>query len=305
MGRVFLLEEVPATIPAPYDFAAAKEAFEESVARYVDEGILLGGAIFGSVAKGTATMRSDFDCMVTYDGDTVDRAAYARSITRELNEATRGKVPVGIIAYSKDALASGRHEIDRFFGQQLKEGPHATIGTDPTSFLQFREADALDILTNYIHAKKRKMLDGYTDQSDRGQIFYKSLGRMLELPVAIGRKVIQVQAEIEGASTIDGSDKPAVLAASMEIFSSVGLDAHAANLQVADKEYTELLDDIVAGRYDPDDYYEFTDAYLLDMLPLTYQWLDQLEVRLIGRLKKAASVAAFNRRFPKSTGLAE
>ena len=194
MGRVFSLEQVHHQadhIPTPNDFRAAIHLFEQASHEEIEQGTISGTVIFGSVAIGAYNVQSDFDCMIVpFDHSQASQAARQR-IKSGSNPS--GRLDVSDVFHSRERLASGAHEIDRFFGLHLTGPSRLVFGEDPAEYMSYPEYGAETHLLSYIRHKKRSILGD-------GEHYYKRLQRTLELPLAVGRKALHAMQELRGKS---------------------------------------------------------------------------------------------------------
>lgn len=287
MGRLFSYAEIEAgMVPSPESFVEAKELFVEEFGNLCSAGLIDGSFIFGSVAQGIAAQRSDFDALVVLHGDSSEDYLITESMSQFMREATDGKVPFVPIVHSRKALEQGFHEMDRFFGQHLQSGFRIVQGNDPATYMKFPQGSASDIFAEYVFHKKRRLSDRYhsvepTDVHEQG------LQRMLELPVAIGRKAVLAMAEVSGEQeTITNSaDKMHIVTTAGMLLEIFGLDDHFYKLVQADREYTGVLLEAVEGRLDKDTYEEFL-CDLHEMLPHTMFWIYQVAEALLPIMKE-------------------
>lgn len=240
---------------------------------------LVSAQIFGSCAVKTdplrANVRSDFDSFLVYDGTPTGFRACEEIISRT-KDASYGLVPLGIKVYSQAALANGRHKIDRYFGRHLTHGERIVRGIDPATYLNYSVEPGLFILRNYLAHKKEHLTERGTSGDDNERVL--GLQRMLEAPIAIGRKVLQVIDEI-GQTEIcpkDSTDKRAIASEALGIFSQMEVERTPLFLLFADQFYSEALADRLQGHTSQRDYVQTLNE-LDDLLPEAVAWIDAID----------------------------
>ena len=281
MGRVFSYEAIAAgKVPQPEDFAQASKLFLERIGESVADGTVDGGFVFGSVGRGSANSRSDFDAFISLNSGASRSYEAARDIVQSINNESSGKILVEPIAYPKATLASGQHEIDYLFGRHLLSGFRLVEGNDPAEYLAFPNDQARDVFAGYASVKARKLSALYVT-ADSYETAGKGLQRMLELPNSLGRKALaalQDAGYLEKAA--EASEKPAVFRQSDELFRAHGLHDGFRKLAAANDEYSELLQEAVEGRVDQQTY----DAELVrlhGLMPFAIEWIRQVGQTLL------------------------
>lgn len=282
MGRVFLERQIEnGEVPTLEDFNYAAQYFRSSVEQEIEAGTVDGAVIFGSVAIGAATIRSDLDCMIV----PVDHSAEAFDAIARIRGAVFNyahRVPVNSSLHHRTRLASGNHEIDRFFGSHLTGEQRVVIGNDPADYMRFRDTPAEDILLGYIAHKMRGVAQlpiTYTPEEHA-----KAMQRILELPLAVGRKALRAIDEIEGSTTAttDSANKSLVAERSLALFSELGVDGAARRILEFNGYYDEELEWAMSTKrtHGYAKFFEELDA----LTPEASQWLDALYVSVQGRL---------------------
>jgi hypothetical protein len=283
MGRVFTEQEVrDRRVPEAGDFAVAVKAFKESVNEGIETGLLDGAAVFGSVAVNLATIRSDFDCLIVPVDHSPEALIAARGVVANVFDYSMN-VPIGASLHHRERLASGEHELDRFFGAHLTGPNRIVVGNDPGEYMKFGDAPARDIILSYIRHKKRGI--GQLIASPGGSEDYKGFQRLLELPVAIGRKALMVIDEVEGSrqGTTNSADKKLVLERALALFEELGANEVARLILQHDKWYDEELAEALESGMPERGYSGFLEE--LDGLALKASpWLDELDTALQRRL---------------------
>lgn len=286
MGRVFSPLEIQyCKIPSLEndDLERAVEVARIGIADCVDRGDFTGGIIFGSAAVGIMNRRSDIDMMVSLP----DATKYNNGAVRELSDKikkTSPYIPFDLPVYTVDDLSNGRHEIDRFFGEHLSSGDREVIGEDPMSIIKYPDVDGIDILNNYLHQKRRRMIDAlpltHIEMVDKGVA-----QRLLELPIAIGRKCVQVLSESfdnESFPKIEHNvNKCEVIKKSRQTIGKIGV-----NMVVFEKLLEMNNDCTTIGEkaiethdiHDLREYVEFL-RELKTQLPDAIRWLTDVEIK--------------------------
>ena len=287
MGRVFTYEAITAGhVPQVDDFQGASELFREELRLGYANGTIDGGFIFGSVSRGTPTIRSDFDAFIALKdaNERAYRAAHAigQSIRQEYGE----KILFEPIAYPKQTLASGNHELNQMFGSHLVGGYRVIVGNDPAEYITFPQQPVRNIVSEYVFQKARKLTNSYM-KSELQAINDNGLQRMLELPNSIGRKVLQ------GLHTVgypeyngDASDKLTVFEQSELLFAHNGLSEGFYELVSANDDYTDLLQATVDGMVSQKAY-DNRVAELKAKMPLSIEWLRQVGKTFLPLLQEA------------------
>jgi len=276
MGRVFSIEQIrnrDAYIPTSDDFEYAVNHFEQAVSDEIEAENIDGALIYGSVAIRSYTLRSDLDCLIVpYDHSprSID------SISRILKESNpTGRIEMSAIVHPRSRLSSGAHEIDRFFGNHLSGQGRLVYGEDPAAYIRFPDYGSKTHLLSYIRHKKRSVATGFTSE---GPEQYKGLQRILELPLAIGRKTLRVLDEMNGTqeATSDSANKKVIVPASLGLFDSFGLDAVPRSIIELDREYSILLKAILEGNETDKNYRDLLDE-IQSQGGKASEWLDELD----------------------------
>ncbi len=185
---------------------------------------------------------------------------------------------VNPIVHTKARLESGAHEIDRYFGSHLTGESRLVFGEDPASYIKFPDYDARTTLLSYIRHKKRSIASVFTAERPD---YYKSLQRILELPLAVGRKALLAIDELEGThqATADSANKARVVPASIKLFASLGLLDTPSQILSTNSEYTEALNQRLNGEIPEHDYVDFLHE-IEDCGEAASVWLDELDSAL-------------------------
>lgn len=276
MGKIYSLDQIhraPEFIPRAEDFEAAARNFTDTSREAIEAGVLSGAVIYGSVAGGTQTIRSDFDCMVI----PYDHSDASLAVVNSIVRATRGDAPIEInaIKHHKRRLESGSHEIDEYFGEHLT-GPFRTVlGEDLGTYIRFSGYGTYEELLRYIQHKKRSVTLG--DDSSNTETL-KAMQRTLELPLAIGRKALMVlQRENHFPSlTFNSGDKSHTAQLAIAMFDSFGLADVPHRLVTMDRDYTHVLTQTLVGNTTDAEYQESLDE-IKESIPAASRWLDDID----------------------------
>lgn len=288
MGRVFSEEQIKnGEIPTPADFEQAVRHFRSSVEEGIASGSLDGAVVFGSVAIGAATIRSDLDAMIVPIDHSPEALQALKRVHGDVDDYAR-YVPVNTSLHHRNRLASGNHEIDRFFGSHLTGPQRIVIGSDPAEYMQFNTLPARDILLAYVCHKMRGI--SRLTVTFNNEEYFKGLQRLLELPLAIGRKALMVIDEIEGTSvaTTDSANKHVVTERVLTLFEEMGVEGTAKKILDYDSYYNDELEEVIRTRH-LDGYTHFLEE--LDELALEASpWLDELHEAIDGRVSDRSLV---------------
>lgn len=281
MGRLFTYEQIETgLVPTPEDFVEAKDVFIASTEAEIEKGTVTGAFIYGSVAVGLANKRSDFDAFIALDDE---KGSYnvARELVQSINTA---KIPFGPIVQTNANLSSAHHEMDRYFGAHLKSTDRAVIGEDPADYIQFTDYPADEIMAAYLAQKKRRLINTFTAVSPL-EVQEGGLQRMLELPVAVGRKALQALAETGhiDAAVKKTADKKQVMRSFIPLLDEINLKGEAKRLVDANNLYNMMLDKAVDGGSE----FEYNNGLRVihSYLPKAIEWVEKLEDFLLPELK--------------------
>jgi len=284
MGRVFSIEQIhdyAESIPTPEDFNYAVEHFEQAVNEEIEAENVDGALIYGSVAIKAFTLRSDLDCLIVpYDHSTQSLDAIAR-ILKASNPS--GRIEMSAIVHPRSRLRSGAHEIDRYFGSHLSGPARLVYGEDPAEYMHYPDYGSKTHLLAYLRHKKRSVATGFTSE---GPELYKGLQRILELPLAIGRKTLRVLDEMNGtqAATADSANKNIIVPSSLELFDSFGLADVPRTIIELDRSYSEVLKGMLNGTTIEIEYADIL-REIQSEGGRASEWLDAVDDALVTRLR--------------------
>lgn len=210
--------------------------------------------VYGSVAEGRSNLRSDLDVLVTYTAEGTEEALLRRMIAKELDEVethTDVRVEANIWpTHEPLALRTARIN-DLLFAGYLARHMNLTdewrIGSPDVVTMRVAEGlhsasehDIAQIVLKYAAAKHKRFMRAPLLYKDDPRVL-SAMQRALELPKAIGRKVVQLKDLSEAGRT-----QPELIDTLLES----GLDGTTAGAIVAlsetDREYTDLIEGIDA-----------------------------------------------------------
>ncbi len=288
MSRVFSYEQIiEDQIPDHIDFHDAETDFKELSRTGVEAEIIYGSFIFGSVALGVANRRSDFDSFICMEESSDSSYDYIKDIYVSIAE-DNPSIALTPMVYPKRALHQGRHDIDRFFGQHLSGAQRIVIGRDPSSIIKYSTQPAGDILANYLAQKKRHLSNAYVAPEPLDYREGCGVQRMLELPVAVGRKVVQAFIEdgLFDEQLENSADKAAVIQKTRYLMAEHHIAKVFDSLVRCNNQYDELLDSAINGELSKIDY-ELRYGYFFGQLPYAINWLETVEQTLLPRLPRS------------------
>lgn len=310
MGRVFTPEQIS-------DNKLPKRGAHEAAGRYIidalgDEtaGSITGAMIYGSTTTGP-NRRSDVDVLVTlspYDYD--NRMLLAARDVMASAEA-QFNVPVEAQVVSTIDIARPlQHGIDPLFAIELSKAadkkrwvrgnPLGNLGIYDLSDTALRA-----IGVQYSAAKMKKFTKAILE--GRGDVDYHVLQRALELPAALGRKVLPATDRFDAEGDYSVNDKPNMVAVTgsrlrrlqnvlADISYTGALSDNPASLfeqlHERDNEYNYVLRDTIHGAMTVGEYEEWIQDTYVDTLQLARQVSrDASElVRLSGRVENPESI---------------
>jgi hypothetical protein len=293
MGKIFSPVKVMfGHIPEQQDFELAKNRFVHLSEAAIKAGLLSGSFIYGSVAIGKQRIRSDLDVFICLPDNTDLSLTVAKEIVQEVSAPGLDYVPVQPLIQTEQTLLSGHHEIDRYFGQHLTSKDRIVQGEDPADYIEFNNDPAKDILSRYLYQKRRRLLQTYTSVKPT-DVEEGGLQRMLELPMAIGRKTLQALADVNYIDNAvdETANKRLVLQQSHSVFSDLGLDRHYTRLGVANMRYDIALKSAIDHRMEVNGRpYKETLEALHGLLPETVRWLEDIEQVVLPILIKKTNI---------------
>lgn len=263
-------------VPRKLDFQRATHVYHERVHTAIEAGQLVCAFIFGSVAQGTHGPRSDFDSfMVPAEG----AEWIVPRITRAMHEAGGGRVQIGNIEFTEQELRTGRHEMDKYFGAHLMSEYRVISGRDIANAIAYDPKTPQEILTDYIREKKRKLKEAKSNPDHASDKYLLGLQRMLELPYAIGRKLLMATDELYDLANAPGNsgDKSTLRSRALLAYRAFDISDLPNDLIVQDMHYSELLAQFASYTGSPKDSYQRALGRMRKTLPEAIQWLDRLD----------------------------
>ena len=236
MGKVFSWDDiVKGRIPKLSSFNKVKE----EIAKKLSEcGGVIGAIFCGSVVRGDHNIRSDFDCLVLYNGK--ERQGIIELLQGLSLFAEGLNIPVEFIPVDNRLVETMMHPIEYSFSLHLqwsaKNG--GVIKKNPVPFLHLDSSVMTAELVEYIRRKHSKLSKTWSKLPSLGPdqrfTFYQ---KVLDAPVYIARKILRWR----GVDiTFDDSRR-----AIAELFSvsrnDAGVGELFAELIACDREYTDGL----------------------------------------------------------------
>src|SRR5947209_5540125 len=135
MGKIYDFSEITNNqVPQAGNFIEAKALTIQGLSQPVISGDIYGAKVFGSVAKGTANERSDFDLLVTLEHEAAN--TQLRNLFFTIYEETQ--VAIEPIIINRQFAEKGFHSIDSFFLDHLRKIPTDgnIVGFDPSDILK-------------------------------------------------------------------------------------------------------------------------------------------------------------------------
>jgi len=272
------------------------QSFESSQRFNAQAGIM----IYGSTALGTANRRSDVDVLVNYHRGDTDVLHRWRTLFTEAER--KFNVPVesnmNIVGAFFNPL---QHTIDPGFAAHLylvQEDPVWSYGFPATGLLSGIAPEAQD---EHLRAAAVKFAAGkrkYFARSlvkYRGEIDFDYYQRALELPSAIGRKVLSLEVGVDDSIAGEVSrDKTGTIEKTRQRLS----DLHTAwsepwaknpadifvELNKLDQEYDQLLEAVIQGNTTLEEYNSWLEYHYLPVLQMAHDisdfWSESIEHKL-------------------------
>lgn len=271
MGKIYSWESIESGgVPNVEDFSVAKRTVLDGLwGMFPNE--IDGAKVFGSVAKDSPSIRSDFDILVVFNNDISVRKL--NNLVQDVDRET--KVQIEPLILSARQASEGFHTIDPSFYTHFEGIPNEgnLAGNNPLNKVKPLEENVVNLCMNYIQQKIRRLNQGYIDTSEDESLTV--LQRVLESPVAVGRKVLYVLQKL-GKFEIDGKDdsKRSVVKNFNKIMVDSNIDTTGFNeLIVKDKEYTQFLEETLGQKHSRREYQQFLDVIKHQTLPMTNDWI--------------------------------
>jgi len=277
MGRAFTYDDLIAKqVPDQRDFDIVSDVFKAHIQEAIDANLVHGALVYGSVGAGNPGPRSDKDVLAVHDGSD-EGFEVVRFVVAASSQAVESRIPIHAISYSADVLSSGNHEIDRFFGEHLTKGKRLVYGTDPAEYLRHADSPAYFIFEEYLRNKIRRLADAYVSPDPTKEL--EGIQRLLEAPLATGRKLGQVLDELEGTEriSVQNGDKQSMTFAVLTIFEKLGVYEPAAKILAADADYSVQMVRVMNGEMSRKDYEDYI-AELRSLLIHGIRWLNAVDI---------------------------
>jgi predicted nucleotidyltransferase len=299
-GQHALKELFPCVVPA--EIPDSDRLFEIN-----DPGVQ-AAMVYGSTAYGTSSIRSDLDLLVFYANSQPHSAS--RHITNVLKETEQMfHVSVEANILPTDAIFDDlEHGLDPLFAQHLLEIHDTYNGrwcrNNPTDGLERIAEKAKDPLA--LTSLAQKYASGRRNYfiSAAGELDYSVFQRALELPSAIGRKVVAATMR-ESDEPLDLSSRPtmnqrAILALETNLpnYDPATVQKHI-NLYELDRQYTNLLNDTLENQGDLDTYQKWIENNFTPAVEMAYDvsnaWVGILRSRKYNLARSLAGKMAVNK----------
>ena len=264
MGRVFSFADIQAgKIPEPEYFSAAADITLKWMRSLLQDGEIVGGQIFGSVASKTASKRSDFDLiLVTTDYTIPDNIGGHK----RLMEAAF-HIPMEPILIPLEFANTTLHSMDSDFLHHMSQvGGENVVGEHPASLIKPNNPDITQVHASYLASKLRKFRDGTFIVGEDAKL--KTLQRALEAPISIGRRTLRTVGipQINESGEFDDT-KANVTRIFRDNFGGTHLGDGFENCLARDRMYSELLEETIDGNVSREEYEAFIygDGYNLTL----------------------------------------
>lgn len=271
MGLVYSPEAVAeARVPDISDQYDAAQRLIDECAEWAgeteanDEPHPRGWMVYGSVAKGEATRRSDVDLLVVFDRE---NEVYIRRELFTLIESVQVQFTVFVEhnLYSVNDARAGRHNLDRLFVGHLleaqrhsrwsagKPASHFNPGGIGTETLD----EVREIIMAYTLAKTQKFSRAKTGSTQD----LRSLQRAFELPAALERKFKRLADLMDMENSPSSLVLPSLIANNPPYYGGLpNVDSHLNWLVKEDREYSGLLELVLDGQMKLQDYIDWLEG---------------------------------------------
>lgn len=283
MGKIFSYSEIgEGRVPTTSDFSLAKDLAFSALTTSIGQGEVSGAAVFGSVAKGAPSERSDFDLLViTQEEKPLDGLKGAFDLIYQLTNV--GIEPIII----PDALARrGFHTMDASFYIHLQKtlNDENVVGTNPLDIMVPFDMPLTKVHEQYLIQKLRRLREGIFTHSQADE--YRVLQRALEAPINTGRRTLQALYElgvVQKPLIDDG--KASVKRLFGEIFTGTTLGEGFNTLIQQDDNYTTLLRGVLVGDVNQSEYDEQVHLMTRECIPQAVTWVNEISSLYIGALE--------------------
>ncbi len=254
MGRVFTFKEIEdKKIPNPDSFDVAKHITLEWMQSMHRNGEIVGGQVFGSVASGTATRRSDFDLVLVTTDYTIPNRI--RDHKRLIEAAFF--VPMEPILIPLDFAETILHTMDSDFLVHMSHvDDQNVVGDRPADIIKPNSPDIVSVNTSYLASKLRKFRDGVFLTDPQRKI--ATLQRALEAPISIGRRTLRTLGipQTNNAGEFDDT-KRNIARIFRENFGGTSIGDGFDACLAQDAAYSELLESAIRGDVSQSEYEHF------------------------------------------------
>jgi predicted nucleotidyltransferase len=185
MGKIFNYADIENhRVPTRDDFMTARSQALASLGKLARDGGIYGAKVFGSVANGTPSERSDFDLLVVTER--ADVLPALKSTFEAIH--TNIRVVIDPIVIARDFAVRGFHSVDLFFLQHIQALPNEgnVAGYDPMEVMRPIDLPKTKIHELYLAQKVRRLREGVFAYSEVDR--YRVLQRALEAPINVGRR---------------------------------------------------------------------------------------------------------------------
>lgn len=271
MGKIYSWERIEnGGVPNVENFSVAKRMILSDLLGLIPNEIY-GAKVYGSVAKSSPSVRSDFDILVVFNNNIGIRKL--NYLVQEVENKTKVKIEPLILSVQQ--ASEGFHTIDSSFYTHFEGIPSEgnLIGNDPLNKIKPLQGNMVDVCMDYIRQKIRRLNQGHFDAA--GVELLSVLQRVLESPVALGRKVLYVLQNLDKFEMDENDDsKKSVIRNFNKIMVDSNINATDFNEIVSkDKEYTEFLEETLGQKHNQIEYEQFLDVIKQETLPMAKDWI--------------------------------
>lgn len=289
MGRVFTAGELATNqVPQPEDFReAAAYLLDRLHVDTADANGTAGALVFGSTTKDGTTPRSDLDILIAHNAEDRELSEVSQWY-RSLFDTVRDtwSVPVESSIHRSRDLQNGHHNVDPIFMMHLQTvGSEWIVGVNPVSLITERGRTFEEVFVQYVFAKQAKFSKAQV-HAPYEEVDCKALQRAFELPSALGRKAlaVMIKNEVIDADDYQNAPKSTVTAAISRICPEP-VTKPMYELLALDNDYNEMLDDIFASRFNPDDYVHYLRQFSFLAIPAALDLTDRLGNYVLAKIR--------------------
>lgn len=283
MGKIFLFDEIQnGLVPKPDNFAVAKRQAFDGLQQLVTKDEVVGAMVFGSVAKGTPSERSDFDLLVITRGK--KPLGDMKDVFDFIFYSTR--VEIEPIIIPETLAEKGFHTMDESFFIHLRNVPDQgnVIGTPPLDIVTPSGFPIIKVHEQYLMQKLRRLREGIFTHSEVDE--YRVLQRALEAPINTGRRTLQALGALGAldAQLLDDG-KIGVKNLFREVFRNTPLREGFDALIQRDEAYTTLLRSALSGDVSRQEYQDEVRALANEAIPQAVSWVSEISSLYISALE--------------------